>query len=682
MTPEQEMIALDRFIDGRPAVDGESSDFEDLFAVVSEIRGLGEPEWPDADFPADASTHIAEVLRSRAHQEPATAPAHSWTSYTNGHTLHLPETHPAHEPRVRLLRHRHFREVAQMAAAILVVVLLAGTLAVVFRNQTGGHQGGIGGAATPTAASVTDPSLSALQAEAGFQLYAPTWLPPTWSPLPPSKPNRFSGYSTIQMTYLDVSQSIGINIFEASPYQFTASMFPANVFDNSKEVALGGGKTGRIYQEAGLIRLWWQEGDVAIQIQTGYAKLGGGDSFPISNADIIRIASSMQPVAHTPTQSTPTTSGLPMTVTANGISVTLETVEVGPNTIIGFSVKLPPELAAQSELSVQSHGSDPLLDVNGLPEGTKDPTFEIASHSPGNPVASFAAVYSTAAAQHATLTITLLSLPYVAAQSSTSTYDGPWTFVITPEMRATPSASPNSSGYYDRISIAQAQQLVDFPIVEPSSLPSGLTHIDSDVMAGKILPTSDTKADIVTLDYPTSDRTNAVTVSETKLSTAMPFVQKNTLRLTSIDGTTAQVQLSQWTQTSVSIGGVDVTKLDTVQQESHALYYTWQQNGVYIAVSAQIKGQVTEAVLEQMVTSMIDLPSSITLTPPPSSATPVQPLLSPSSKLPSPVVAVQWAVDYASPQDGPPAQVIRVELMTLTNAMAKANDQSWANSGT
>ncbi|MGA7670352.1 MAG: hypothetical protein WBW04_08005, partial [Nitrolancea sp.] len=90
----------------------------------------------------------------------------------------------------------------------------------------------------------------------------------------------------------------------------------------------------------------------------------------------------------------------------------------------------------------------------------------------------------------------------------------------------------------------------------------------------------------------------------------------------------------------------------------------------------------TEAVLEQMVTSMIDLPSSITLTPPPSSATPVQPLLSPSSKLPSPAVAVHWVVEYASPQDGPPATVIRVELMTLTNAMAKANNQSWANSGT
>ncbi len=172
-------------------------------------------------------------------------------------------------------------------------------------------------------------------------------------------------------------------------------------------------------------------------------------------------------------------------------------------------------------------------------------------------------------------------------------------------MRATPSVTPNTSGYYDRISIAQAQQLVDFTIVEPSSLPSELTHIDSDAMAGKILPTSATKADIVTLDYPTSDLTNAVTVSETKLSTAMPFVQKNTLHLTSIDGTTAQVQLSQWTQTSVSIGGVVMTKLDTVQQESHALYYTWQQNGVYIAVSAQIKGQVTNTLMEQLIAAMV-----------------------------------------------------------------------------
>ena len=128
MTPEQEIIALDRFIDGLPGVD-DQADVEDLFAVVSEIRRLDEPEWPDADFPADASSHIAEVLRSRANQGAAPAPAHSLTSYANGHPLHLPETHPAREPRVRLLRHRHFRDVAQTAAAILAV------------RAAGGHAG-------------------------------------------------------------------------------------------------------------------------------------------------------------------------------------------------------------------------------------------------------------------------------------------------------------------------------------------------------------------------------------------------------------------------------------------------------------------------------------------------------------------------------------------------------------
>ncbi len=615
MTPEQEIIALDRFIDGLPDVDGERSDLDELFSVVRDIRRLDEPEWPDDDYPALAANHIADVLRSRATTQTTASEPESWTSYSNGHTLHAPQ---AREPRVRLLRHRHFREVAQTAAAILAVVLLAGMLAVVFQNQSGSHEGRLGGAATPPSASVTDPSLSALQVEAGFQIYAPTWLPPTWSLEPPTKPSRFSGYSTVQLTYLDVSQSIGIDIFEASPYQLTASMFPANVYDNSTEVYLGGGKTGRIHQEAGLIRLWWQQGDVAIQLQTGYAKLGGSDRFPISNADIVRIASSMQPVAQAPAQGTPTASGFPMTVTANGIPVTLESVEVETNTVFDFSVKLPPELAAQSELSVQSQRPVQLLTVSGLPAGTKDPTFEIASHSPGNSVASFAAVYNAVAPPDATLTITLLTLPYVTAPSSTDTFDGPWTFVVTPQMRSIPSATPNSSGYYDRITIAQAQQLVDFPIIQPGSLPDGLTHIDSDAMAGKILPTSVTKADIVTLEYPASDGTNAVSASETRLSTAMPFVRQNTLHLTSIDGTSAQVQLSQWTQTALTISGVSVTKLDTVQLESHAIYYTWQQNGVYISVSAQIKGQVTEAIMEQLIASMVGQES----TPQPTPATP------------------------------------------------------------
>ncbi len=355
MTPEQEIIALDRFIDGFSVADDDQSDVEDLIAVVSEIRRLDEPEWPDADFPAEASSHVADVLRSRANQGAAPAPAHSLTSYTNGHPLHLPETHPAREPRVRLLRHRHFRDVAQTAAAILAVLLLAGMLAVVFQNQTGSHQGGLGGAATPTPSSITDPSLSALQAEAGFQLYAPTWLPDGWTLQSTDQPINIGGYSQVDLRYTDKGQTQGIAISESWPLHLDSLSLPPAVARNARPIDLGNGRSGYVFHDADLIRIWWQQGDVVIQFQNGLTGPQAPPDRLITEDEITRIAKSMMPVTPAQTQGTPTASGLPMTVNANGIAVTLENGRSGTE----HDPRLLGETAIRARRAVGSFRSEP-----------------------------------------------------------------------------------------------------------------------------------------------------------------------------------------------------------------------------------------------------------------------------------------------------------------------------------
>ncbi len=558
MTPQHEIDQLDTFIndlnDGfAPDVSATTqSDADDLFAAVLEIRRLAATTEPADDFPARAADRISNALRSRAEvQQPQKV---LLASFRNGRAPDAPT--PIQRTYVvdHLPRRWQIRDVAQMAAAILALVLLAGMLAVVFQSQGGHEPSGIGAGSTTTRSStvtVNDPALSALQEKAGFQIYAPTWLPPTWSLEPPTQPSRVTGYSEVRLTYLDASQSIGVDIFEAAPLQLTSSMFPTNVYDSSQEVDMGGGRRARVYQQAGLTRLWWQEGNVAIQLQSGYATLGGDDTFPVSQSDIVRIASSMVPVAK--------------------------------NTAV-----------------------------------------------------------------------------------------------------ATPIPSPTRFGYHDQLSIAEAQQLVGFRIIEPSPLPDVLTHPSLNASALKLLPTGSTAADFVTLMYPSNDLSSGLIIDETTLSTTLPVVLHNMLHLTAADGQPLQMPVSSWTRDSLSIKNVPVSKLDTVQDGSHVLYYYWQQGDTYFVAYGRTTTQLSEAVMVRVVTSMIG--QSAGGASPPAQASPTSdgaallPLLTPSAKLATKEAASQWAIDYASAKEGPKATVVQAQLMTLDDAIMEAGNQNWLNS--
>ena len=640
---------------------------------------------PTPISPPTASSHIADVLRSRANEGAASTPAHSLTTYTNGHTLHVPETHPAREPRVRLLRHRHFREVAQTAAAILVVVMLAGLLAVVFQNQSGSHQGGLGGASTPTIASVNDPTLSALQAEAHFQLYAPTWLPDGWTLQATDRPINVSGYSQVILTYADSGQTQGINILESWPLHLDSLSLPPAVARNARPIDLGNDRSGYIFHDADLIRLWWQQGDVAIQFQNGLTGPQAPPDKLITEDEVIRIAKSMSPVAKTALQPTPgsttVSTAFPMTATSNGISVTLESVMYGDSRVrFLFSVKLPPEIASASDIVVEANSSEPIVQADGITAGANDPVWQFSKHLPGEQTSMFSVEYSADSLPNSTVTVTLKRLPFTATPSNPNTDEGPWTFTMKPDdMMAEFQALVNANNARALITVPDAQGLVGFPLIQPQLLPNFLTRQSPQVSAVTILPHNQTTADFVRFSYWEGDAgSRGVKVGETTLSITMPYILRDTLYFIGGDGTPVASPLDDWSQDSLTIDGVTVSEIDTIQATTHIIYYTWEHNGVWFVVYAPLDSQLTDSVLQQMVTSMIDLPSSITLTPVPPSGTPVQPLLTPSAKLPDQESASRWANNYTSSPDGPAPVIDHARLMTFADAMNQPNaDKSW-----
>lgn len=224
------------------------------------------------------------------------------------------------------LRTGWFGQGIGMAAAAAVLILVGGILAVTFHSQGGSQRGGFGGSVTDT---VSEPAFVSLQSEAGFQLYAPTWLPKGWTRLPLTHPSNISAVTEVVIKYTGPGQSQTLGIFEYSPYQLSASSFPQSLYDRSVEVDLGNGITARVAQVGESVRLWWQAGSVAIQFSTGLTGPQAPPTRIITQDEVLRIAKSMAPVAKAPTQPTTTSSAtLPMTTTANGAVVTSDSIAI------------------------------------------------------------------------------------------------------------------------------------------------------------------------------------------------------------------------------------------------------------------------------------------------------------------------------------------------------------------
>jgi len=147
MTPEQEIADLDRFINALQS--GVASDIDagaepglaNLANTVLELRRLAEPVWPDDDYPARASAHIAEVLRSRATEHVRAVPPITWPLSSNGHLPTPPRAIPPNQPAGPPNRRRWLMEIGQMAAAALALVLVAGLLVLLLGDSDGSRFG-------------------------------------------------------------------------------------------------------------------------------------------------------------------------------------------------------------------------------------------------------------------------------------------------------------------------------------------------------------------------------------------------------------------------------------------------------------------------------------------------------------------------------------------------------------
>jgi hypothetical protein len=123
----------------------------ELIGAVQRIRQLRDAATPEPDWPARAVAELTRNLRSDA------PPAEDGAATREPNPAHdegslgppaLASIHAASDPPKR---RSISRELAKMAAAIVVLVLVGGVLALVFHNQSGSDQGGIAAGGTPSA---------------------------------------------------------------------------------------------------------------------------------------------------------------------------------------------------------------------------------------------------------------------------------------------------------------------------------------------------------------------------------------------------------------------------------------------------------------------------------------------------------------------------------------------------
>lgn len=314
MRGESQVEQLDRYIDALqrgedPAVDAATDpDLASLCALAREVRRLGEADWPAEDFPERAAGWLANELR----------PTAAGADAEDEHIEPIP-LNGVRDPRATGWaldasdgrRPRHWtRQVLEMVAAVLVVAMVATVVGSILRQRvsvgdqtTPGGQPVITGAQptatptpapSPTAVPLThDPHLSALQAVAGFDLVAPTWLPDELVLEPVQPPMQLPGFTSVQFTYLDATGMPVLTITQASPYEETRETMPADIYDAAVETDLGDGITARVHEGDRMNQVWWQRGPTTVRLESGPAE---DDGRVLATDELLAIARSMEPV--------------------------------------------------------------------------------------------------------------------------------------------------------------------------------------------------------------------------------------------------------------------------------------------------------------------------------------------------------------------------------------------------
>jgi len=186
--------------------------------------------------------------------------------------------------------------------------------------------------------------------------------------------------------------------------------------------------------------------------------------------------------------------------------------------------------------------------------------------------------------------------------------------------------TPNADGGYHNLSLAQARQLVAFPIIEPNPLPDVLRPLpDDSVAVATIGSPGSTQANYVAFSYPAQDQAErGVTLVQTTVQTAAPADDGAALHWVDQNGEPVTVKYKQLILNRVSIAGVTVTKLDTLQDSGRVMYATWQKDGVSFVASSSLGPHVTAAVFDQFIAALI-APGTTMATPQATAVTPALP---------------------------------------------------------
>lgn len=326
--------------------------------------------------------------------------------------------------------------------------------------------------------------------------------------------------------------------------------------------------------------------------------------------------------------------GLPMTVTAHGIAVTLGLVDsTSSATRFHVNVALPAYAVGQPRGFILGQAPADDVQLVGMNASANDLHVSEADTTLSNVTLwmDYPAPFPTH--RTATLTIQQLWLPAeptgaTPAPIHNRVVKGPWVFHITPTaVAAQPPPKPAASDgdcldsgtisaadmdcYYG-VSAPLAQKLTGFPVTEPTSLAAGLVRNAFGATVLRLGPTHADRPNYVSLDYPRKSGQGAVNLVETTDATVVPIIHNGTVSTVTHVASNGAVQTKTTRPSALkfmTIDGVIVTQFEFEGAGPVVANFVWRQAGISYYMSASIPSNaqpsLTVADLTQMVTSVI-----------------------------------------------------------------------------
>jgi hypothetical protein len=301
-----------------------------------------------------------------------------------------------------------------------------------------------------------------------------------------------------------------------------------------------------------------------------------------------------QAISSSPTS----TAGLPETVTASDIAITLNSVEATDgSTKFDLTIHLPTDIAQSAEPFVLGPIFATDVEVEGVSARTNDPRTSGPGHAPGQVNEPISLTYGPVTDPAKPLTLTLVRLRLSKTPTNPTTIQGPWVFQIAPQRDVAPSPSlqappavstlptPRADGEIV-LSFSQAQELASFTLVKPAWVPPYLTY------RGVVVPEwngAEPPGSLVEHIMFVFDPPNIYA----QLSESSTYVP------TAILGAS--------TPTTKTIAGHSITRTDVTALNGTPMeYYRWQDQGTTFELTANITDPVTVDDLEHIIASMFD----------------------------------------------------------------------------